>query len=68
MVDVQDEDDVVFLSPAEAVRPVTRKKQQQLDIIDLSSPTQADGEAKYRPSSVPRTAKQQFGSFRAARA
>jgi hypothetical protein len=44
MVDLRDEDDVVYFSPAEAVRPLKKKRQQQVDIIDLSSPTAAEGE------------------------
>lgn len=51
MVDLQDEDDVVYFSPAEPVRPLKRNKQQQVDIIDLSSPTKADGEAVWEASS-----------------
>jgi hypothetical protein len=48
MVDVQDEDDV-FFSPAEPARPQKRKKQQQVDIIDLSSPAPADGKTTGLP-------------------
>jgi hypothetical protein len=59
MVDVRDEDDVVLFSPAEPVGPLKKKNQQHVDIIDLSSPKAAEGEACWEPCLVPRTSRQQ---------
>jgi hypothetical protein len=68
MVDVQDEDDVVFLSPAGPVRPLKRKKQQQVDIIDLSSPTPADGETNWQAFISSKDCQATVRQFRAAHA
>lgn len=44
MVDLRDEDDVKYFTPAEPIRPLKNKRQQHVEFIDLRSPTAAEGE------------------------